>query len=155
VLLPVDPAAWPPPKIELQVDACAFAPKDELHVTVVGKTLGAALQVAIAAGRFGEGAVQRAFESQRWRLRRSGWRIRLRKPAAQDGDAAKESIIEPVALPAMARFHAALGDLLGVELPVPPPHVTLYVRGDAEGIGVADAATLARYRIGAPWRDPA
>jgi hypothetical protein len=53
----------------------------------------------------------------------------------------------------MARFHAALGALLGRALPVPPPHVTLYVHGDAEGIGVPDAASLERYRVGAAWRD--
>ena len=52
----------------------------------------------------------------------------------------------------MARFHARLGGLLGESLPVPPPHVTLYVRGDAEGIGVPDDATLAACRVGAPWR---
>jgi hypothetical protein len=36
---------------------------------------------------------------------------------------------------------------------VPPPHVTLYVRGDAEGIGVPDEASLARSRCG-EWREP-
>jgi hypothetical protein len=53
----------------------------------------------------------------------------------------------------MARFHGWLGQALGRALPVPPPHVTLYVRGDAEGIGVPDEASLARYRCG-EWREP-
>jgi hypothetical protein len=30
--------------------------------------------------------------------------------------------------------------------------VTLYVRGDAEGIGVPYGGTLARLRVGTPWR---
>jgi hypothetical protein len=152
LVLPLDPAHWPPPAAPLCVGTLAFAPKHELHVTVVGKALGADLHAALAEGRFGESALRRAFEGQRWRLRRSGWRIHLRKPADREGESAKESVVEPVALPAMARFHAALSRLLGVALPTPPPHVTLYVHGDAEGIGVPDAATLQRYRVGPPWR---
>jgi len=136
----IDPAAWAPPASPLVVDGEAFAPKHELHVTVVGKKLGEAVRALVD-----EAELRRAFGAQRWRLRRTGWRVRLRKQA-------KESIVEPVALPAMARFHAWLGARLGVALPVPPPHVTLYVRGDAEGVGVPDAETCARYRIGAPWR---
>ena len=46
----------------------------------------------------------------------------------------------------MAAFHQALGQLLGRALPVPPPHVTLYVAGTARGIGLPDPETLARYR---------
>jgi hypothetical protein len=145
LVLPIDPRDWPPPSLPLDVDGHRFAPKQELHVTVVGKALGARLRAAIEGGRIDEAALRHEFAGQRWRLRRSGERVRLRKPAP---DAAIESIIEPVALPAMARWHAWLGRALGEALPVPPPHVTLYVRGDAEGIGVPDEATLARLRVG-------
>ena len=146
IAIPVDPACWAPPTSGCTVAGRIFSPKHELHVTVIGKALGLRLQDAMRAGRFDERAVQSAFASQRWRLRRSGWRLHLRKQA-------KESVIEPVALPAMARLHARLGALLGDTLPVPPPHVTLYVFGDAEGIGVPDATTLADYRVGAPWKE--
>ena len=142
LVIAIDPRAWPPPSRPVERDGRAFAPKHELHVTVVGKVLGASLLAAIAAGDLDEAALRRGFAAQRWRLRRSGWRVHLRK------DAAVDAIIEPVALPAMARFHAWLGRALGRSLPVPPPHVTLYVRGEAEGIGVPDAATLARLRVG-------
>jgi hypothetical protein len=137
----IDPACWPPPAAPLAVAGRVLAPKHELHVTVIGKALGLRLQAAVA-----EDAVRAAFCAQRWRLRRSGWRLRLRREA-------QEAVIEPVALPAMARFHARLGRLLGEPLPVPPPHVTLFVCGDAEGIGVPDAATLAALRVGEPWRE--
>jgi len=147
LVLPIDPRDWPPPSLDLELAGLAFAPKHELHVTVVGKALGARIRAAIAAGRIDESALRQTFLSQTWRLRRSGWRVRLRKDAV-------ESIIEPVALPAMARMHAWFGRALGDSLPVPPPHVTLYVRGDAEGIGVPDAAALERYRLGEAWPDP-
>ncbi len=42
----------------------------------------------------------------------------------------------------MAPLHRELGRLLGRELPVPPPHVTLYTRGAAHGIGVASETAL-------------
>jgi hypothetical protein len=144
----VDPARWAPPAAALAIDDAVFAPKLELHVTIVGRALGAEVLAAIGAGRIAAPALRAAFAAQRWRLRRSGLCLRLRKPAPAQGI---ESVIEPVALPAMARFHAWLGRALGRGLPVPPPHVTLYVRGDPEGIGVPDAASLARYRCGDAW----
>jgi hypothetical protein len=145
LVIAIDPRAWAPPSRPVEHDGCAFAPKHELHVTVVGKALGAQVRAAIVAGGLDEAALRDAFEAQRWRLRRSGWRVHLRK------DDSVESIVEPIALPAMARFHGWLGRALGRALPVPPPHVTLYVRGDAEGIGVPDGAALARLRVGKPW----
>jgi hypothetical protein len=142
LVVAIDPAAWAPPRALILVHGVVFKPKDELHVTVVGSKLGESVRAAVE-----DAAVARAFASQQWRLCRSGWRLRLRK---ED----KQSIVEPVALPAMARFHAWLGQRLGLTLPVPPPHVTLYVNGDPEGIGVPDGEACARYRLGPPWRAP-
>ncbi|MGH8030483.1 MAG: hypothetical protein ACREO3_11175, partial [Arenimonas sp.] len=149
LVLPVDPAHWPPPTTPIELDAAPFVPKHELHVTLVGRALGAEVLDAIAAGRIDGRELREAFVAQRWRMRRSGWHLRLRRPAPDD---AIESVIELVALPAMARFHAWLGSALGRSLPVPPPHVTVHVRGDPDGIGVADAAALAQLRVGPAWR---
>lgn len=146
--LAVDPARWAPPAAALVLGDAVFAAKRELHLTVVGRALGSEVLAAIADGRIAAPALRAAFAAQRWRLRRSGLCLRLRKPPPAHGI---ESLIEPVALPAMARFHAWLGDALGRALPVPPPHVTLYVRGDPGGIGVPDEASLARHRCGGPW----
>jgi hypothetical protein len=148
LVLPLDPARWAPPTAALAIDDVVFAPKRELHVTLIGRALGAEVLAEIAAGRLAAPELQDAFAAQRWRLRRSGLRLRLRKPPPEQGI---ESLIEPVAMPAMARWHAWLGGALGRSLPVPPPHVTLYVRGDPDGIGVPDEASLARYRCGALW----
>src|SRR3546814_3240457 len=60
-------------------------------------------------------------------LERSGHCLLLRKSFAEDGQASiAHSLVELVDLPAMAPFQRALGRLLGRQLPVPPPHVTLY-----------------------------
>jgi hypothetical protein len=151
VVVPIDAAAWPPPARAINHDGRAFAPKHELHVTVIGRALGARLQAAIAAGRLPDTQLAETFAAAGpWRLRRTGWRIALRKSVPGEPDV--ESIIEPVALPAMGRFYRRLGAAIDELLPVPPPHVTLHVAGNAEGIGLADAATLARLRQGPAWR---
>ena len=140
LLLPVDPADWAPPARGLELDGVRFAPKHELHVTLVGRALGRSLRAAIADGRLSRADVDQAIAAQDWRLRRGGGWLRLRKQTGNGAVAG--SIIERVGLPAMVGLHARLGELLGRELPVPPPHVTLYVAGRAEGIGVASEAEL-------------
>jgi len=140
LLLPVDPAHWPPPAQGVELDGLHFAPKGELHLTLVGRALGESLRNALADGRVAASELEYAIGAQDWQFRRGGGFLRLQK---RTGDGAVAgSIIERVALPAMAKLHARLGELVGRELPVPPPHVTLYVAGRAEGIGVASEAEL-------------
>ena len=140
LLLRIDPADWPPPVRGLELDGVRFAPKDELHVTLVGRVLGESLRNAVAEGRVAASEVENAIAAQDWEFRRGGGFLRIQK-RARGGDVIG-SVIERVAMPAMAGLHARLGELVGRELPVPPPHVTLYVAGRAEGIGVASEAEL-------------
>ena len=139
LLLPVPAASWPPPSAPLRLDGIAFLPKRELHVTLVGRALGAALRDAGLRA-----TAASACAGLDWRFVRLTQWLRLEKRA---GGRRRHSIIELVDLPAMATLHARLGAMLGRVLPVPPPHVTLYVAGDEQGIGVPDAATLARCTV--------
>ena len=147
LLLPVPPGAWPPPAAPVTVDGIVLRPKRELHVTLVGRRLGRELQQAAHARRIAGTAVRAAFGELDWHWDRPGCRSLLRAPPETDTRGPRHAVVEHIALPAMARFHAALGALLGRALPVPPPHVTLYVAGTTRGIGLPDAATLARYRV--------
>lgn len=140
VVIPVAPGAWPPPAAAVVVAGVRFEPKRELHVTVVGKALGARLRE-----RCDEGEVAAAFAAQDWSFQRTRCLLHLRRVV--DG-ATEQSLIERIAQPAMAMFHAVLSRLLGEALPVPPPHVTLYVAGTDEGIGLPDEAALARWIVG-------
>ncbi len=142
LVLPVAPAQWTPPRVDVVLDRLVFRPKAELHITVIGNALGRELREAVAeaflAGRLGD-----AFASRHWDFRRTGLYLLLRKPFNDEGQAGiAHSIIERVDLPAMAPFHHALGRLLGRQLPVPPPHVTLYTAGRDRGIGVASGRRL-------------
>ena len=148
LLLPVPPEEWPPPEAPVTVDGLTLHPKRELHITLVGNQLGTALRIAAQSGDVERDAVRAAFEREDWRWSRTGRRTLLRAAPKRRGGPERHALVEHVDLPAMARFHATLGDLLGRDLPVPPPHVTLYVAGTDQGIGLPDAATLARLATG-------
>ena len=139
LLLPVPATTWPPPSMPLRLDGIAFVPKRELHVTLVGRALGAEL------GESGlREAVASASAALDWRFSRGGRWLRLHKRAE---GRRRDAIIELIELPAMAALYARLAAMLGRAPPVPPAHVTLYTGGDDQGIGLPDAATLARCTV--------
>ena len=151
LLLTVPRDAWPPPEAPVTLQGITLHPKRELHVTLVGNHLGRELDAAAAAGRIDADAIRRAFEARDWRWTRTGRLSLLEAPPSRRGGPARHALIEHIVLPAMAPFHAALGGLVGRPLPVPPPHVTLYVSGTRRGIGVPDPATLAKFRRKGPF----
>lgn len=147
LVLPIAPDCWAPPPDAVEIDGIAFTPKSELHITVIGNRLGRELRGAFAAPWL-SAAVAEMLDAQDWRFARSGRHWLLRKPFVEAGRRrVAHSIIERVELPAMAPFHRELGRLLGRQLPVPPPHVTLYVAGRAEGIGVSSALRLKAFVV--------
>lgn len=147
LVLPVPAVAWAPPVVGVTLDGMAFEPKRELHVTLVGGTLGRELHVALGKRALLQ-ALRTAFEAQDWSFVRTRRWLLLRKVGDGKGKPGTcHSVIECIELPAMAPFHAAIGALLGRELPLPPPHVTLFTAGNAEGIGVASARQLRGYVV--------
>ncbi|MFC0676392.1 hypothetical protein ACFFGH_00825 [Lysobacter korlensis] len=143
LVLPIPPEVWKPPLAPLELDGLEFEPKDELHVTLVGPALGRQIHETLGE-RFRTCAVRAAFDALDWRFTRTGELLRLQKTVRlKSGDQyVANSIIELVQMPAMAKFHHALGDLLGRKLTVPPPHVTLYTHGRDRGIGVPSTAKM-------------
>lgn len=139
VVLSIDNAAGALALRPLQLDETSFLPKRELHVTIVGRTLGARIAAALARATFAERALADAFEALDWSHDDTDAFVWLRK--VKPGGTA-ESIIELLDLPALAAFHFAVGRRLGEKLSVPPAHVTRWIRGDPDGIGVPDEATL-------------
>lgn len=146
LVLPIAPERWPPPRAAIGIDGVQLEPKSELHVTLVGRALGAELHATF--GDHAEALVTTARDAQDWSFRRRRDWLLLRKPFIVDGHAViAHSLVERVELPAMAPFHRALGRLLGRQLPVPPPHVTLYTAGRAQGIGVSSPARLRAFTV--------
>ncbi len=145
LVLPISPELWAPPVETLVVDGLTFLPARELHVTLVGRWLGPALQSD--PGR--RQAVRDAFMRLDWGYTRSGELLRLEKHElpGSGGGRAIGSIIERIEMPAMARLYDELAVLLGRRLSIPPPHVTLYTTGRSQGIAVPDVATLQRLTV--------
>jgi hypothetical protein len=147
LVLPIEPARWAPPDMPVTIDGLTLEPKPELHVTLIGGALGQALRASFEADWL-DAALEAAFNAHDWRFARSHRQWLLRRPYLDKGRArVAHSIIEPVEMPAMAPFHRELGRWLGRELPVPPPHVTLYVAGRKKGIGVASHARLRTFTV--------
>lgn len=138
VVVPVDRATWAPPAAPVTLAGVVFAPKRELHVTIVGKALGARLVPH-------EAEVAALFEPLDWSFRRTHRLVHVRRVV--DG-VVEQALVERIEQPAMAAFHGELARLLGAGLPVPPAHVTLYVAGTNDGIGLPDDETLARWAVG-------
>lgn len=145
LLLPVPAAAWAPPSSPVHLrEGVELAPKPELHITLVGSRLGSCLRRNLGAAFLDE-ALGAWVARLDWRFRRGGSRLLLRKRdhGGERGQMRlRHSLVELVTLPAMAPLHQALGRMLGRQLPVPPPHVTLYVAGDPRGIGLPSRSML-------------
>lgn len=142
LILPVARADWPPPAVPVTIDGITLLPKSELHVTLVGTSLGGELLRSVARPLL-HATVLDILETHDTAPVRTSVLHLLRKPFDGRGRiGASHSVIEHVHLPAMAPLHAALGRLLGRLLPVPPPHVTLYTAGDDRGIGVSSPKRL-------------
>ncbi|HVF35004.1 MAG TPA: hypothetical protein VND91_06740, partial [Candidatus Saccharimonadia bacterium] len=139
LVLPIDDRSGAWPARPLKLDETRFAPKRELHVTIVGRALGARVAEALSRESLAERELADAFEALDWSHDDTDAFVWLRK-VKPEGVA--DSIIELVDLPALAAFHFALGRRLGDRLAVPPAHLTRWVRGDPEGIGVPDDAAL-------------
>lgn len=152
LLLPIDPCRWAPPVRGIRLDGIDYAPKTELHVTLIGSRLGRELQATLAPA-FLRDRLERALRAQDWHFVRSGRLLQLAKrdAGAHPATAAtgmRGAVVELVELPAMRAFHQALGRLLGRQLSVPPPHVTLYTAGDPRGIGVSSPSRLRAVQVG-------
>lgn len=146
-VLPVPAREWQPPTAGIQIDGTALAPKPELHITLIGSALSRELQETFAEP-FLDAAIDLARAAQDWHFTRTGIRLLLRRPYVESGTRViAHSLIELIELPAMAHFHHALGRLLGRQLPVPPPHVTLYTAGRAQGIGVSSPHRLRAFTV--------
>lgn len=142
LILPIDRGDWPLPTVPVTLDGITLQPKPKLHVTPVGTALGEELLATLARPLLHD-TVSRTLDAHGTAFNRTGVLHLLRKPFDEDEHrGVAHSVIEHVHLPAMAPLHAALGRLLGRQLPVPPPHVTLYTAGDDRGIGISSPRRL-------------
>jgi hypothetical protein len=150
LLLALDPATMQPPSApRVRLGGHWLRRKDEFHVTVLTRALGPQLRALLD-----EPALQMTLASLDWRIERLHAYDLLNKlkPSA-NGAVACYSVIEHVRLPGMAGLYEAIAERIPDFPPCPPPHVTHYVVGDANGIGVPDSASLQAFRVRAVQED--
>lgn len=156
LIVPIPKSRWAPPARAIVLGGRKFEPKRELHVTLLGSAAIAAVHAAIDAGHFELSDLAQAYAAQSWVLTRGEeWRRIGRTRVERGVQRHAETVIECVALPALRGFVESVSAKLGVALPIPPAHVTLYTAGQRRGIGVADDAALARMTLERYARDPA
>jgi hypothetical protein len=128
-----------------------FRPKDEVHITIVGKAL--AKEISELAKRKPEirSKIQKVIDETDWSYKKINKFYHVSKDKEKEDEEGKprivhaESIIQMVEVPQIGEFFEKLESILGHEIEIPPTHVTLYTVGDHRGIGIPDRTAFTRY----------
>jgi hypothetical protein len=128
-------------KILVLIDGIYFAPKEELHVTLIGEKVGSILQEKIKQVPSTNELLEHVFEDIDWSFKRSG---PVHILSRLNNDVVQKSVIMLIDMPGMTTFYRQLKsyDLIPDTTPVPPAHVTLYTHNCPYGIGVPSAELL-------------
>lgn len=138
LILPLDGAMFHPPgaPLRLRLDGHVLERKHELHMTVLGREQGRQV-----AQRLSGESLRALFETFDWKPRRTGRHALLHKDKCEPGGPLSAwSVVEHLQEPAFSAFRDGLARATGLPLDCGVPHVTLYVAGDPQGIGIPDLA---------------
>ena len=125
--------------------------KEEFHITVIGFRLGTHIKEKYAhVPQENRSAIENGIEvlahSIDWSFTYSGMRSLYIEKEYRNKSGQKElrkSIVQLLAMPGMNDFYRELNDVFGTTFEIPPPHVTLFVGADNQGIGIDSEAALA------------
>ena len=144
------PLAWsdvPFKEKSVYVQGERFEPKDELHVTVIGKKAGSVIQKKILMDPGIESTLRQDFEEIDWSFKLGGvvHLLSREKEKPEQGEAVLEkTVLVRLQMPGMAIFYKRIKSIkLATEnMAVPPPHITLYTRNSPSGISVPNDDAL-------------
>jgi hypothetical protein len=128
-----------------------FEPKEELHITVIGKDLGRRLKEAVEEDPLIENQIRQAIAETEWSYEVTDKMYHVskdKKKRGLQGDfriVHAESIVLMVEIAGIQHFYEKLGEIIQMELEAPPTHITLYTYGDPFGIGLASQADLREF----------
>ena len=134
-----------PRSIKLFADQNDFKPKDEFHVTVLGKRT----QEMLAAEGVADIATSLLEDVTCWSFATKDEFLLLRNVEIDDngGQIIEESIIQPVAILELDDLYDDIRQATGLDVPTPPAHITLFTKNADRGIGIYSGAQLAKYTI--------
>ena len=155
VALPAEAFARWPDGVRVD-DGPPLAKKAELHVTLLNRADAARLAAHPRADTLrARLAASGLLDARAWLggLGDEAWHLVENNPlgavdalGAIDARGARaDTVAVPIAHPEARAWFEALR-AAGLDVATPPLHVTVWMRGTARGIGVPDAAALARYR---------
>ena len=122
-------------KFLVLIDDIYYAPKDELHVTLVGEKVGTILQNQIKQVPKISELLEHVFDDIVWSFKRSG---PIHILSRQNKNTVQKSVIMLIDMPGVTTFYQQLKllELIPDETTIPPAHVTLYTHNCPLGIGV-------------------
>lgn len=122
-----------------------YTPKDEYHLTVVGKKT----QQILSEYGYLDDVVRLIDSEARWEIR--SWSdIKVLQNVEiddQGNEVVEESIIQLVSLPAMNKLYDKICAITHLAIETPPAHITLYTKNTARGIGIYSQSQLEEYTI--------
>lgn len=132
-----------PTQVAVYAEENNFTPKDEHHLTVIGKRT----QLALTGSGHLEDVMTLVNGMSRWTIASTGRFYVLSHSEVDDegGIIMEESIIQLVDLPAMNELYDKIRQTTRLDIDTPPAHVTLYTKNADRGIGVYSQAQLAEY----------
>ncbi len=145
VILPLPAPPFADRESTFRVDALELQLKHEFHVTLLNRAQGKRAQAKPIPGGTAAAALPALFAELDWQWRATGLRWLLREDL--EGKPVKHSVIELLEMPAFNAFRRRAQDLLQEPVPPAPAHVTLYVAGNAGGIGLDDDGEFLRLRV--------
>jgi DNA polymerase/3'-5' exonuclease PolX len=117
-----------------------YEEKHEYHITVIGK---ATTEVISQIGR--QGVVAGLVEAFSWNATLLDEYIELEK--LDEEGVQRYSIVQMAELKELDDFYQRLQLITDTEFKVPPPHVTLFTKNYARGIGLASQEDIERYSV--------
>jgi len=148
LIIPVDKSEFGIQTSPLELAGKIFKPKREAHITVFGSSVGTSLLQQIRFKPEIEQQISHAFENTDWSYKKTtDFRHLVRTcTGPYAADTTEESIIILLEMEGMTSFYQSLKalELIDNDLPVPPPHVTLYTFNCDRGIGVPSQNQLVK-----------
>ena len=146
VIIPLNLDSFCVAKHEVTVLDEIFKPKQEIHVTLIGKQLGALILEKMIVDHTIEEKLKTMFDGIDWSYRPIEQGHLLERTT---GKVAQKSIILLLEMPGVDEFYDQLRyqGLIEPGVLTPPPHVTLYTRNCLRGIGIKNNDDLNRLSV--------
>lgn len=122
------------------VENAEFDPKDETHITIIGFKVGRIIKGLSEAKKE---AINNLIAATNFSYTRTGELFTITKEYPENKYQkahTRQAVVETINLPALNNFYKKLSEIVGQELEVPFPHITIGTRGNAMGIGVNSKA---------------